>query len=38
LRMNLPADSIAELEALRKALAAIADELRVDVSIEALED
>jgi len=38
LRMNLPVDSDAELEPLRKDLAAIADELRVDVSIDPLED
>jgi glycine cleavage system transcriptional repressor len=38
LRMNLPADSLAGLDALRADLAAIADDLRVDVSIEPLAD
>jgi glycine cleavage system transcriptional repressor len=38
LRMNMPADSFAELASLQRELAAIADELRIDVSIEALQD
>jgi glycine cleavage system transcriptional repressor len=38
LRMNLPPESVAELASLRGELAAIAHDLRVDVSIEPLED
>lgn len=38
LRMNLPTDASSQLDALKAELAAIADELRVDVSLEALAD
>jgi glycine cleavage system transcriptional repressor len=38
LRMNLPAESLAEIGALQAELAAIADDLRVDVSMEPLAD
>jgi len=38
LRMNLPPDSLGEIESLKRELSAIADDLRVDVSIELLED
>ena len=38
LRMNLPAESAAEIGALQAELAAIADDLRVDVSMEPLAD